>query len=289
MLSFIKLEQASFVGFRSTIKKTVQKAVVCVSWLWNEGVLLFLNLNTFLRPSRLSVKAMWLSRAIWQPGPSRPILPVHSFYRWTPGNACHRSCRRLHHRSECTHHLRTARSVAARRTRTAASARRNEAAASSGGLRCVPLWKIQHGGLPATPRCDSRPAAIECMHRDRAEAQRSVACNRSCDSTVVSCPSSIFVLRCSDLVLWIEKPPFSESPFLSCSCRWMGTSRSTWDFAVSVELSDVLWIELTVQCREASVPPTKLFIDGSPHWTFSTLFTDEASWMSFLGRSSAGT
>ena len=127
----------------------------------------------------------------------------------------------------------------------------------------------------------------DCMHRDRAEAQRSVACNRSCDSRQL-----FLALRQSSCCGVghgvVEKPPFSESAFLSC--RWMGTNRSTWDFAVSVELSsDVLWIALTVQCREASVPPTKLFIDGSPHWTFSTIFTDEASWMSFLGRSSAGT
>ena len=37
---------------------------------------------------------------------------------------------------------------------------------------------------------------LHASRSGRSAAQRSVACNRSCDSTVVSCPSSIFVLRC---------------------------------------------------------------------------------------------
>ena len=80
----------------------------------------------------------------------------------------------------------------------------------SGGLRCVPHWKIQHGGRPATPRCDPRPAVTDCMHRDRAEAQRSVHAtdlmrSDSCKLFLALCRSSC----CGVGHGVVEKPPFS--------------------------------------------------------------------------------
>ena len=69
----------------------------------------------------------------------------------------------------------------------------------SGGLRCVPLWKIQHGGRPATPRCDPRPAATD-MHASRSGRSAALRCMQqimrfdSCFLTFEA--SSIFVLQC---------------------------------------------------------------------------------------------
>ena len=69
----------------------------------------------------------------------------------------------------------------------------------SGGLRCVPLWKIQHGGRPATPRCDPRPAATD-MHASRSGRSAALRCMQQImrfDSCFLPFEaSSIFVLRC---------------------------------------------------------------------------------------------
>ena len=89
-----------------------------------------------------------------------------------------------------------------------------------------PTWRpAGHSPL----RFAASRARLHASRSGRSAAQRSVACNRSCDSTVVSCPSSIFVLRCwawccGEASLRRESlPKVQMDGHQYLRCRWMGT------------------------------------------------------------------